>query len=74
VSNVYAVVDFNTGAVDGFYRDFMTAQQMHKHFIECGATNVVVVEVVKGIKGNRISDQVFWNRHPVGFTGYMRPS
>lgn len=72
MSHIYAIVDFNTGAVDGFYSDFITAQQMHKHFIDGGATNVVIVEVIRGIEGNRISDQVFWNRHPVGFTGYRR--
>lgn len=70
MSNVFAIVDFNTGATDGFYRDFETAQEMHSYFIKRGATNVVVVEVVKGVFGNRISDHVFWDSHPVGFTGY----
>lgn len=73
MSNVFAVVDFNTGAVDGFYRSFETAKNMQNYFKKCGATNVSVVEVVKGFEGNIISDDVFWNSHPVGFTGYKEP-
>ena len=73
MSNVFAIVDFNTGAVDGFYRNFEMAERIQNHFKKRGATSVAVVEVVKGIEGNWISDDVFWNSHPVGFTGYKEP-